>query len=650
MRTQLIIVLLLLLLAGMNTLWVNSGVSPVPYYVPSSIKLVIFYYGWLDTSNVEQTSPDILVFSGVTGSDYIHNRVVVQNMESKGVEVYAYIHDGATPVGLGTTFKSMVVDEDSSCPSSLVSSWVSYIEGVIDNVTQTYPNTNIFLDEADPAYFGTTDPHNECVIAFTNGISEIVDYVHSKNLKVMLNGVRAYSPLADYYLWEDFYQLYNKTYILDTKFFSENDNGNPYLWENGYGKYVWLRDHGQLNKTIALSFLPPDSIKNNIASYILATGLGLGGWSVAPIDIYASGGFVYQPRSLPIGGLIDNTTINVTSGLVEFNTIYGKYSINVTSGTYTVPVELSGIDFTPYIDGYKDNVYTSLDITASGSSSEISDVYYTIGGDTLYLFINGTWTGSQVSVLYHIYIDNDTNIDTGFTGTNLNVGADILIEIYSDSSAAEVFKYTGSGGTDWSWSLVREVPVYVTQETSTTAEVEIPLSLISDNATLQVTTVDSSFSDDAVSSVIDVSTLQVNENLYPLLMMNPEPYNGTIPILTSIEKGPNEITVTIYRHSGYATYMFLVPFSKVGSVIKNGNVALPENSGSEYWEVLGTSNGYTEVLVRVLHASPVTISIYQAPPANAGSSLGGDSRSMSSLVWIVIVGLVVTAVWIRRVS
>ena len=619
-----------------------SASSVLVYYTPSKVKLVVFYYGWLDSSNVEELNPSILVFSGLTGSESVHNKDIVQDMQKRGVDVYAYIHDGNTPVGLGSTFENQVVSQDSSCPDNLVSQWVSYIEGVIDNVTQTYPGVNIFLDEADPSYFGTTNPSDTCLIKFSDGISNIVRYIHSKGLKVMINGVRAYAPISDYYLWEGFYQTYeNDNYVNDTSFFSETDNGNPYAWENGYGKYLWLKDHTAYNKTIALSFLPPSQIENNIAGYILATALGLAGWSVSPIDIYASGGSIYQPRNLPIGELVNEPVVDVNNSKVSFYTIQGEYELNVATGEYTIPSQLETVSFVPLIDGYRENSYTSLGISATGSSSSINDIYYAVSGGNLFLYIDASWSGQTSSVLLHIYIDNDSNTDTGFRGVNLQVGADLLLEVYSDSRVAQLFKYTGSGGGDWSWSLIAKLPVAVISDSNTRIELEIPLSYLSSSANMQVTTVDSSYSDDAETGVISVSDLTANTKpLYPPVLMNPTPYISGIPHLTYLAESRDNLTVTIDYHTGYATYLLTVPFPKIKAVIKNGDTPLPEGGGDEYWKILSTTGQLTVLEVRVHHASPVTLSIY-ATPVNVGSGTLGGSASVMHNTGIYMLSILV---------
>lgn len=638
-RKRIVALLTLSSIMTLSFIPMTHAETATTYYNLPSMKFVIFYYGWLDTSDVVNYKPNILVFSAATGSEKEHYRDVVNMMLSKGVEVYGYIHDGNVPIGLGSTFNKTVVTIDPSCPDNLVTSWIKYIEIIVDNVTSSYPGINIFLDEVDPNYFGTSNPDDPCLQKFTSSVEEIVGYIHSKGLKVMINGARAYAGLGDYYLWEGFYQYaVDNYYYTDTVFFMESDNGNPYEWENGYGKYLWLRDNGLINKTIALSFKPKLGTQKGITSYLLAKALRLTGWGITTADIYASGGALYVPRIVPVGKILSDPVFDYDNGTVEFYTLYGKFTLKVANETYVLPPTISWIKYVPMIDGIEEEWYQALVGQTDGSSSRINYIEYLYSSNNLFIYISGTWTGGTASVLYHIYIDNDANSSTGFKGTGLSIGAEYLIEIYDDTTVAYMYRYSGTG-YGWSWEFERTLPLALRNDGSNIyAEIELYTDSLSDNAMFQVTTVDSSYNDDAVTWVLNLPDIVENaETLYPPLMLDASQYLENIPIVLDSYIGRDRVSITIDYQTGYALYQFTVPF-QVKSVVKNGNELLPSDPNEpEYWYILSQSPYYTTLQVRVKHASPVTIDIYPRPvQITAEQVLGGETREIWPMATLII--------------
>ncbi len=165
------------------------------YTRPSEFLNVIFYYGWLSSSNIDDLAVDIVVVSGSSrilpgGEDYD----LLADLRSRGVEVYAYIHDGEIPIGLGSSFKSWVIYDNRS-----MESWVNYITGLIDVYAGLVDG--VFLDECDPGYFNSTDPGDPLLGVFNEALKEIMGYARSRGLNVFINDVRAYAGLGDYYLW-----------------------------------------------------------------------------------------------------------------------------------------------------------------------------------------------------------------------------------------------------------------------------------------------------------------------------------------------------------------------------------------------------------------------------------------------------------------
>ena len=89
--------------------------------VPGFLR-VIFYYGWLDGSGVLGRCFDVLVFSGVYGGGAEDHMLPVLERLSGGVMVFAYLHNGSRPFGLGSSFREFVVEKGLS-----VDRWVGMV-------------------------------------------------------------------------------------------------------------------------------------------------------------------------------------------------------------------------------------------------------------------------------------------------------------------------------------------------------------------------------------------------------------------------------------------------------------------------------------------------------------------------------------------
>ncbi len=118
-RTLLAMLYVTLLLATPIMLEHANAQSSSPHAIPakssSGFKRVIIYYGWLSTSNLPSLDLDIAIVAGssriLPGGD---DRSVLEQLLEERAEVYAYLHDdNDNPVGLGSSFKAMVVDNTS---------------------------------------------------------------------------------------------------------------------------------------------------------------------------------------------------------------------------------------------------------------------------------------------------------------------------------------------------------------------------------------------------------------------------------------------------------------------------------------------------------------------------------------------------------
>ena len=609
-----------------NTSYISPSITP-------TFKRVIFYYGWLNTSNLLDLDFDILVFSGATSSEKNAMIPVLQELKNRGVEIYAYLHEGANPIGLGSSFNDLVVNNGKT-----VDEWKNYIKQLVNDLIGNYTVNGellidgVFLDECDPSYFGTTDPNNPNLQSFTQALKEIVNYIHSKGLKVFINGVRAYAHLGDYYLWESFVAVYNdqtNDYIIDPNFFN-TDNGNPYEWENGIAKYYWLKGNNTLDKTIALSYANLSSLNNAKLAYYVARILGLAGWAYAPHNIYAPGGRVTLLDVYEVGPAISDPVISTSTKTLSRFFLVGNITVDLSTNTLTLPFTYKTIRLDLNPTEYENT------LAATGSSSRINLFGYLATQRGLQVYVEATWNTppSPLEGLLHIYIDYDGDSSTGFTGIG-GYGAEYLVEIYTNGDAI-LHEYTGAG-SDWKWREIQTVQILMASTSATDYKVEL---LIPTNV-YQVGT-----------SRISIATIvSWNDDAY----ITQQPIDNVEPVLTIYDKptqvlqyGPviKEITLTnTYAKiiadaptGTLANYTVHVPF-KVAQVLKNGN-PLPKHNNPTftgegyYTETIGS---YTKVLIRVRHSSPVTITIN---PPTTPTPLGGKASPYTTLKPIILIAIV----------
>ena len=588
--------------------------APIIHSSASGFKRVIFYYGWLNTSNLLDLDFDVLVFSA-TATIPNHWNKTVTLLHNRGIETYGYIHDGEKPVGLGSSFKEMVVDNSSCSLDNLnecTNNWVRYIEELIywyynnARVNNTLIISGVFLDECDPGYFGITDPSNPYLTNFSAGLQEIVEYTRNLGLKVFINGVRAYAGLGDYYLWEDFVTIYNTNsnlYKIDPYFFNTSSS-NPYEWVNGIAKYRYLKENKLLNKTIALSFDDPSKWENITLAYYTARILGLAGWSFADYYIYSSGGNVNPPTVYEVGlpvttEVVDNTSETLrrvfTSGEVEV-------VLNPASPQLRIPFNKTNH---PVVDGNYDILYTSAG-GVGGDYSTIISAGDILGPDKYYFIINASWNqGYAGSCAYRVYIDRDNDSLTGYRVHG--VGADYMIEAYRDGYTV-LFEYTGDGST-WSW---REIvyPESVIKNISssvTVLEASIPSVYVLENKSKIVfTTVLSDWSEDAVLTTtvapITVYRPSIYDNVSTWIS-----YTGVITKITVLSYG---IEYIADAPPSTETYILYVPFTSEVEVYKNNTLLeLTDNltQVNEGYQVLNITDNYTILGVKVIHNSPISI-------------------------------------------
>ena len=600
-------------------------------HLDRGFKYVAVYYGWLSTSNLNDLAINLTVVPGTSrillgGDDY----GVVQGLRSRGVEVYAYIHDGSdVPVGLGSSFKAWVIDNATGTYGERLGDWVDYVNSAIDRYVGV--TDGVFLDECDPSYFTSNlSPTNPLIQDFSSALSEIAAHAHEAGLKVFINGVRAYAHLGDYYMWESFASTWSgspedPTYVYVTDFLQGHEgDDNPYTWVNDYAKYLYLRDNDLLNRTIAHTYGPPGDAARARYAYYLARALGLAGWSYAPANNYALGGPIHPLLTYPLGIPVEGPDVDPSEGSVSrwftagHVTVYvaqSTYSTNLTYGTpkaYAVDGDLSEWSLSGE-DGEAEPTDPGLDIVSWGANVTSGHLFVAIG-------LGGGFTGSAV----HVYVDVDRDQGTGYplsTGS-YTIGADYMVEAYPSGSGA-LYSYGGSG---WSWDYV--APAYV-EFLGSSVEVAVPAGFLQGDVYIAFDTTDSSWAQADVEPDESPHTLNLVETPYPQIYLTSKyVLQGTRLEELSIKADFNGVAYVLRVYNESGTYSIIKaylsypgPQGAVRAVIGGEEVVLtryPEPS-----DLVGGVRGYYvepvdsvyRYLIRVgPHASPIDVLIYEDPP------------------------------------
>lgn len=601
----------------------------------SNFHPIIIYYGWLNTSNLLNLSANIVV---VAGSERIlpggPDNEIVSKLRSNGVEVYAYLEDlngdnsggtpngdtsDDTPVSMGLSFKSKVIDNSTGTFKQRVKAWVNYIESLIYNYDGVV--TGVFLDGCDPSYF-TDNVSSFEARNFSEGLKNITAYAHSKNLKVIINGVMGYASLADWYLWEEFLVTYDYNtgqYKLLSSFLKETPYDSDLRWVNGISRYLYLRDHNLLDKTIAVTFADtshPETIEWANAAYLLARIMGLAGWGYANYNFYSEGGPV------PIG-IVNAYEAGPSISDPSF-TDQKAWRVFAIPGNVTITIsqDTTNIDLVPgwpfpvkriEVDGVNNNEYKNfLQEAVKGDESSLNYAGVNMTPTGLYLYAEWSYASQASSGgLLHIYIDADGDASTGYHVDN--IGADYLIEVYTDGTA-HLYSYTGSG-SDWSWedegtisSIVNSNGLEYTGEFATN-RVDITVGEFE-----LIFAVVYNWNDDAVSPAIQISDVYVYQPTIFEDTSKLTSYTGIVNSITInymkkatiIADGPSGVTVN---------YTIIVPFSNIETVYVDGSpISEGGSTPPTYTSKQILDGSYSKVTVLVTHHSPVNITILAEEP------------------------------------
>ncbi len=560
----LITALLLNPLHSPNHVLTNQVISEVFEKNTSGFKLVVFYYGWLNTSNILDYNIDILVVDGSyrifpNGPDH----QIIKEAMRKGIEVYAYLHDDSdNPIGLGSYYNKVVSGEiNYSAFVKNIEEWITKYKGLV---------TGIFLDECDPGYFGTTDPNNEYLKLFNKALKNITRYAHSIGLKVFINGVRAYAYLGDYYLWEDFVAIYsNNTYTIDKNFYTIDNSTlkNPYIWVNGLTKYYFLKQNKTLNKTIALSYADASHIHNAVYAYYMARILGLKGWSFSPIDVYSWGEAIYPLNVYETGPPITEPVIDRSKNASYRVFILGNISVYQKDEIIIKPKTEPSLK--PLLDGQADQTYVFMNASLDKTGFFKKIGYIATFPNELYLYINYTTQQLTTTPTTRILIDIDGNTSTGYYLHNL--GADIMIDIEKNTSI--IYNYSGN-----TWVYYKVVPS-ITKVYENQVIIELGIKIeFTINKTKFITIISINGTEVAYSKPITIDRVVPT---YPSIYDPINRYHINQPIISRIDIKNKYTYLEVHAPANsIEKYIFYLPYKDIGAVYKNETL-LKEISSSE---------------------------------------------------------------------
>jgi hypothetical protein len=177
---------------------------------------------------------------------------------------------------------------------------------------------------------------------------------------------------------------------------------------------------------------------------------------VIPYNITSSQYFstVNRAASLNIGWIYC-TSDNLPNPYDSLPPYFEKFCNYIITGTYTPDTSIDVIK----IDGNFDDWQNITKLNSlrnpsadAGDSPDINADYinFWAANDTTNLYLSYQVEGNITSgFFYHVFIDTDASKNTGYIyKDSASIGAEFMVE--NDN----LWKYTGSGGSNWSWSPV----------------------------------------------------------------------------------------------------------------------------------------------------------------------------------------------------
>ena len=615
-RLVLIIILFMILFTPAQPSTINPGntgsvLQGYPSPLIDDFKTFVIYLGDLNASNLLWISMDYLVVRGSPGI-IAGEAGLIDELNSRGVEVYVYPFNNSKPLLLGEAYRFVV---NGSWSREL---YVGKIEFLINQ----YANhvDGVFLSGVDPRLYGYNGSNNQLLEGFSTAVEAIVNYTRSMGLRVFINGTPGYAGLGDYYLWDGYVtRPVGRGYDVDPGFY-DTDNSDPYGDISGINTYEYLEKHGLLNKTIALSYDYPARPSNCLLGYYMARIMGLAGWGYTGRDYYVNGGYVYDLPAPLLGPSISAAEINATSTTASRFFITGPITVDLSLGIYNASAK--AVNTTPWIDGVTDKVY--VDSNASiyippvfCLMNRINKIYYALTPWNLYLLVDYDQEEPLNNMQLKIFIDTDNNVSTGYPVGG--IGAEYLI---NTTNYGETILYRiVYNGTKW-------IPVRVDQPEILLykyrfagphrAILEYGLNIpVNTSRGFGVYAVSPACADPYTNTTLNTTARAV---ISEAVILRPDPtlYNKDVvkprygyAVIKHIEVEAGRTVVIADAQTGVvARYELYLPYRGISRVYKNSTI-LPNKTttnGTE-WYTYRIIGNYTQTTLQVIHSSSVNISI-----------------------------------------
>ena len=228
---------------------------------------------------------------------------------------------------------------------------------------------------------------------------------------------------------------------------------------------------------VALDQTPP--VKYNIyrssspqfSSYVAYSNVAFqvgDGWSTDPTTYFANqytiqglspGTYYFRVRAQDSSAGAYEETNTVTQSITLANTRYNA----VAPGGIVINGDLS--DWTALFSfGVVPEAFTPT----STNPVDLAQLWMAHDATNFYVaYQNYGPTTGGLNAAYNLYLDTDTNRTTGYRGgaNNFPIGADYLLQ------GGTLYRYTGSTGTDWSWS---EVGIATSAVATSNVEFSVP--------------------------------------------------------------------------------------------------------------------------------------------------------------------------------
>ncbi len=248
---------------------------------------------------------------------------------------------------------------------------------------------------------------------------------------------------------------------------------NPPTWDGTFGLQSVVAGDGKAtlfwskltDQSLPLHF---DLYYSNSAVFTIATANKLP--DITPV--YDS---VTSAYSFVVTNLVNYTKYNF---LIRVTDAAGNSEFNTTLVSATppgqgdkTPIVIDG-QFADWFNVPKLNTAPNPNaVTGSSSVPDADFINFWVTNDTNNLYISYQVAGVISSAyFYHIFIDSDLKRETGYiVNDSASIGAEVMVE------SNYLYKYTGTGGNNWSWSPVSG---FEKKDNKDRTELKIPLSVL----------------------------------------------------------------------------------------------------------------------------------------------------------------------------